>query len=521
MLEAESLYNQGIRLEDQGQYDQAAEAFNKAISAVNNYFPAWLHRGRVELLRDQPAAAMMFLEAAAGLKPSDSQALHWRGDAYLRTGDPQKAIQDYSQGIPIEQDNFERAEMYTSRGEAYLQLKRNDEALSDYSAAIRWNAVSAEPYYQRGVLLETIGKFRDASADFAVALAMNPGLEKAKQARLRVTALMTQQASAAPPPVAGPAPQPAVVTAAPIQASPAAAPAPLPYLIAPSSQAPANSGTVASQPTAPITPSATTPAAVTAPAPASTPAPQPQIYNPPAPVRTRVAEYRPTPPTPGLSASAIRDAQLRWKEGVDLVNQHKELDAIPLFDESLRLNPNNAQAYNGRGFARLLLKEYVPAIRDFDEALRLNPQYTNAQWNRSVAIRESSRAGSTAQNVTPKKAEPPKAASQPVVNVSQPVAKAPQPAVKAFDLWQNGRKLIAEGKYQNAVEQFDEAIRRDASFAQAYNARGFAWLLLRQYQRALADFEVALKIEPQYENAAHNRRVALQAASVAARREGM
>ena len=47
-----------------------------------------------------------------------------------------------------------------------------------------------------------------------------------------------------------------------------------------------------------------------------------------------------------------------------------------------------------------------------------------------------------------------------------------------------------------------------SSSATAYNARGYAWLRLRQFAKASEDFSAAIRLNPKYANAYRNRAVA-------------
>src|SRR5262245_21647693 len=49
--------------------------------------------------------------------------------------------------------------------------------------------------------------------------------------------------------------------------------------------------------------------------------------------------------------------------------------AVPDYDQSLKPNPNSAQALNNRGVAYQKKGEYDRAIEDFDESIKLNPNY--------------------------------------------------------------------------------------------------------------------------------------------------
>ena len=52
------------------------------------------------------------------------------------------------------------------------------------------------------------------------------------------------------------------------------------------------------------------------------------------------------------------------------------------YDQSLRLDPDNAFAYNNRGGAYDDLGQYPRAIEDYDQAIRLDADYADAYNNR-------------------------------------------------------------------------------------------------------------------------------------------
>jgi cytochrome c556 len=71
----------------------------------------------------------------------------------------------------------------------------------------------------------------------------------------------------------------------------------------------------------------------------------------------------------------------------------------------------------------------------------------------------------------------------------------------ALALWQ-------EGEYSNpnkAKKYWDNTIAANPQLAEAYNNRGLALYNLRQHERAIADFSMAIQIKPQYAAAYNNR----------------
>jgi hypothetical protein len=90
------------------------------------------------------------------------------------------------------------------------------------------------------------------------------------------------------------------------------------------------------------------------------------------------------------------------------------------------------------------------------------------------------------------------------------VQRPPNAAAQQHD--RLGRQKLAAGRYQEALAELSEAIRLAPDYALAYNARGFAWYMLRNFTSALADLDRAIKLNPNYANAYRNRAVVRKAA---------
>ena len=64
---------------------------------------------------------------------------------------------------------------------------------------------------------------------------------------------------------------------------------------------------------------------------------------------------------------------------------------------------------------------------------------------------------------------------------------------------------MQQDRFDEAIIEYDEAIRLNPKFALGYNNRGFSYHRLGQYQRAVNDFDEAIGLDPQY-TVAHNNR---------------
>jgi protein O-mannosyl-transferase len=71
-----------------------------------------------------------------------------------------------------------------------------------------------------------------------------------------------------------------------------------------------------------------------------------------------------------------------------------------------------------------------------------------------------------------------------------------------------GNAYVKSGQYQHAIEDYNEAIRLKPDYAEAYNNRGTSYDNLGQYQRAIEDFNKAINLKQDYAKAYNNRGVA-------------
>jgi tetratricopeptide (TPR) repeat protein len=60
-------------------------------------------------------------------------------------------------------------------------------------------------------------------------------------------------------------------------------------------------------------------------------------------------------------------------------------------------------------------------------------------------------------------------------------------------------------QYQKAIEDYDQAINQDPDYVAAFNNRGNSYYELAEYQRALSDFNQSLQLDPNYPKAHFNR----------------
>ncbi|HEY2014073.1 MAG TPA: hypothetical protein VGH38_11270 [Bryobacteraceae bacterium] len=108
---------------------------------------------------------------------------------------------------------------------------------------------------------------------------------------------------------------------------------------------------------------------------------------------------RPNPGTPSRATVPSADAQKHNLAARQLTQAGHYREAIAELNEALRLAPDYSQAYNARGYARYLSRDYGAAIQDLNEAIRLNPNYLNAYTVRAMAKKATGDVAGTAADM--------------------------------------------------------------------------------------------------------------------------
>jgi tetratricopeptide (TPR) repeat protein len=127
---------------------------------------------------------------------------------------------------------------------------------------------------------------------------------------------------------------------------------------------------------------------------------------------------------------------------------------LPMLNEAVSLDPDNSNAWNGRGSAKYALEDYQGAIVDYTKAIDLNPNNA-AAWNN------------------------------------------------------RGSAKHALGDHDGAIADLDEAIRLNPNNDAAWNNRGSAKYRLEKFDEAISDYHEALELNPNNQAASNNLQAAL------------
>jgi protein O-GlcNAc transferase len=157
-----------------GRFEQAAEAFERALEAEPQHVPALINLGAVYQALRRFEHALQCYARALRLQPGSAEAWNNRGLILVELGRFEEALGCLDLAISLRPSY---AEALNNRGAALQGLKRWDQALASHDAALRLKPDYAKAHHNRGLALLESGSLADALASLERAYRLNPALE--------------------------------------------------------------------------------------------------------------------------------------------------------------------------------------------------------------------------------------------------------------------------------------------------------------------------------------------------------
>ena len=161
--------------------------------------------------------------------------------------------------------------------------------------------------------------------------------------------------------------------------------------------------------------------------------------------------------------------------------------AIADYTAAIRIDENFADAYYSRGNAHSNAGDYERAVADYTTAIRIDENFADAYHNRGYAHSNTGDYERAIADYTT------------AIRIDENFA----------DAYHNrGYAHSNTGDYERAVADYTTAIGIDENFAPAYSNRGNAHANAGDYERAVADYTAAIRIDENHALAYYNRGIA-------------
>lgn len=183
-----------------------------------------------------------------------------------------------------------------------------------------------------------------------------------------------------------------------------------------------------------------------------------------------------------MSAPQIQEkasAQSLYEQGYQLYMQAKWNEAITCFDKALAINSTHLLAWCYKGVALNELKRSNEAIAAFDTVLQLDEQCIYALTGKAGVLMKPGRGREGEVKILLAKA----VSIQPKAN-------------DAFGYLGRGNAYCYHGNYPQAIADYNIALTINPQFADAYNNRGNACAEKKDYKSARRDWGKAVELDP-------------------------
>lgn len=173
---AHGFYQLASRCHQQQDLETAERLYSETLLLDRNHRLAYLHRGRIRLLRGKAEKAIADFTQALGLQDDDPLTFGWRGDALALCGRFGDALADYDRSLKLFPDNtvvrYNRAVVLRQNGNL-------DQAWTELTQLIRQKPHSAPLYLNRGLICLARGQRETAIQEFQTAVAYQPDSQEA------------------------------------------------------------------------------------------------------------------------------------------------------------------------------------------------------------------------------------------------------------------------------------------------------------------------------------------------------
>ena len=191
--------------------------------------------------------------------------------------------------------------------------------------------------------------------------------------------------------------------------------------------------------------------------------------------------------------------------GLALMKVNRHPAAIECFEQAIGIKPDFIEAHANRATALSEMGRFEAAIAAFDQVLGMEPNHPLTWNNRGNAlfalnrIEEAIEAYDTALSIFPGLGEA-TANRRRAIDVLRGTNSR-----FADSVYTKGVLLMREGRFQDAIAAFDEALEVRPNFVDALSNRATSLSEERRYEEALAGFDQALALDSEHAISWNNR----------------
>ncbi len=144
----------GKKLSTLNRYEEALQAFEKALRIDSQYTPGHVDRANALLKLEHYEEALQAFEKALQLHATHAFAYVGKGNALLKLKYYEQALESYEKALQL---NSKLVQAYAGKGHTLFELQDSMDALNAYRTAIELNTSDADCYKNAGDILKGLG----------------------------------------------------------------------------------------------------------------------------------------------------------------------------------------------------------------------------------------------------------------------------------------------------------------------------------------------------------------------------
>ncbi|MFQ6082386.1 MAG: tetratricopeptide repeat protein [Candidatus Aminicenantia bacterium] len=172
-----------------------------------------------------------------------------------------------------------------------------------------------------------------------------------------------------------------------------------------------------------------------------------------------------------------KDFQHQYNVGLFHLNEGNALQSINYLKKSIKLNPRFYLAYNALGLAYTMQGDLKKALAYFEKCLQINPNFTEVHNNLGIIYQEMGFLDKAREEYLK-------------------VANDPRYPARESAYYNLALLVILQGKYQQALEYANSALKENRRYAMGYNIKGHILEKMGNLEEAIRNYQQAVNIVP-------------------------
>ncbi len=177
---AGSYYKDGKKSFESGDYEKAAESFDKAITANPNRAQYYVDYGLALVALGKYEDAIAEFDHAymdkdmSIIRENNKRALRGKGIAYYHMQDYKKAVKEFKNALKIDELPELNVDILYYMGSSYRSIGSYQKAIDAYTEILAGNKNNAQAYAQRAYCYQCLAMYQEGLADYDSAISLEP-----------------------------------------------------------------------------------------------------------------------------------------------------------------------------------------------------------------------------------------------------------------------------------------------------------------------------------------------------------